>query len=59
VLLTTDLAAAAEEIGRLQWVTRQVVILADEMPSLTDLELRARLLTLADRPVSGSRHNRL
>lgn len=44
-----DLGAAVDEIGRLRWTLRQVVILADEMPKLTDVELRHRLMALADR----------
>ncbi|HEX4102445.1 MAG TPA: hypothetical protein VHY21_18210 [Pseudonocardiaceae bacterium] len=46
------LAATVEEIGRLRWVARQVATLADDAHRLTDRELRARLLTLADRAVS-------
>jgi ribosomal protein L37AE/L43A len=52
VLLTTDLGAAAQEIGRLRWIMRQVCALADDSPTITDVELRARLLTLAE---SGAR----
>jgi hypothetical protein len=44
-----DLCAAVEEIGRLRWALAQVVTLADEMPKLTDGELRTRLLALAKR----------
>jgi ribosomal protein L37AE/L43A len=47
-LLTTDLAAAAQEVGRLRWALAQVVTLADEMPKLADVELRTRLLALAE-----------
>jgi hypothetical protein len=49
------LAGTVEEIGRLRWLLRQVVMLADDAHRLTDQELRARLLTLADRAVSESR----
>lgn len=52
VLLTTDLGAVAREIGRLRWALRQVIALADDAPTITDVELRARLLTLAE---SGAR----
>jgi hypothetical protein len=45
--LLGDLGAAAEEIGRLRWTLAQVITLADEMPKLTDVELRDRLLALA------------
>ena len=46
-VLTTDLGAVAQEIGRLRWVLRQVVVLADDAPALTDEHLRARLASLA------------
>ncbi|MGH3721459.1 MAG: hypothetical protein ACRDRI_21945 [Pseudonocardiaceae bacterium] len=39
--------AAAGEIGRLHWALRQVITLADDAPTLTDEQLRDRLLTLA------------
>jgi hypothetical protein len=39
VALLGDLGVAAEEIGRLRWTLRQVVILASEIPKLTDVEL--------------------
>ncbi|MGH3852533.1 MAG: hypothetical protein ACRDR6_03355 [Pseudonocardiaceae bacterium] len=42
-----DLAAAAEDIGRLRWALRQVITLADDAPTITDEQLRDRLLTLA------------
>lgn len=42
-----DLAAAAEEIGRLRWTVRQVCALADEAATITDQQLRDRLLALA------------
>jgi transposase-like protein len=48
VVLTTDLGAVTQEIRRLRWVLAQVITLADEMPTLTDMELRTRLLTLAE-----------
>ncbi len=38
---------AAEEIGRLHWELRQVVRLANDAPTLTDQQLRERLLALA------------
>ncbi|MGH3899321.1 MAG: hypothetical protein ACRDTA_13985 [Pseudonocardiaceae bacterium] len=52
------LAATVEEIGRQRWILRQVVQLAHDLPELTDVELRDRLLALAERavpPVSRSR----
>ncbi len=45
-----DLGAAAQEIGRLRWTLRQVVMLADEMSKPTDVEPRDRLLAFADDP---------
>jgi hypothetical protein len=42
------LGAVAQEIRRLRWALAQVVRLADEMPKLTDMELRTRLLTLTE-----------
>jgi len=45
--LLADLGAAAEEIGRLRWYLQQVITLADEAPTLTDEQLRTRLLVLA------------
>jgi hypothetical protein len=44
-----QLAATVEEIGRLRWLLRQVVILADDAPGLPDAQLRDRLLALAAR----------
>jgi hypothetical protein len=38
--------AVAQEIRRLRWALTQVITLADEMPKLTDVELRTRLLML-------------
>jgi transposase-like protein len=59
VVLTTDLGAAAQEIGRLRWTLRQVVMLADDAPGLTNEQLRSRLLKLAEKgadcTVSGRR----
>jgi ribosomal protein L37AE/L43A len=51
VLLTTDLGAAAQEIGRRRWLLRQVQVvqLADDAPQMADVELRDRLLALANR----------
>jgi ribosomal protein L37AE/L43A len=49
---TTGHGAVAQEIRRLRWALAQVVTLADEMPKLTDVELRNRLLTLTE---SGAR----
>jgi hypothetical protein len=46
--LLGDLGAVAQEIGRLRWTLRQVVRLADNAPGLTDEQLRARLLALAE-----------
>jgi hypothetical protein len=46
-VLLTDLGAAAAEIGRLHRVLRQIITLADDAPTLPDVELRARLVTLA------------
>jgi transposase-like protein len=43
-----QLAATVEEIGRLRWLLRQVVTLADDAPTLTDDHLRARLASLAE-----------
>ncbi|MGH3839832.1 MAG: hypothetical protein ACRDS0_00010 [Pseudonocardiaceae bacterium] len=42
-----DLAMAVEEIGRLRWTLRQVVQLAGDAPTITDQQLRARLVALA------------
>ena len=47
-----DLGAAVEEIGRLRWTLAQVIALADDSPTITDVELRARLQTLVE---SGAR----
>jgi transposase-like protein len=44
--LLGDLGAVAQEIRRLRWTMAQVITLADEMPKLTDVELRTRLLML-------------
>jgi hypothetical protein len=46
--LLGDLGAAAEEIGRLRWILRQIIALADDAPQLSDVELRTRLLALAE-----------
>jgi ribosomal protein L37AE/L43A len=46
--LLTDLGAAAQEIGRLRWILAQVVMLADDAPTLTDEQLRVRLAALAE-----------
>ncbi|MGH3888315.1 MAG: hypothetical protein ACRDSZ_17405 [Pseudonocardiaceae bacterium] len=43
------LAAAVEQLGAARSVLRAVIALADELPKLTDVELRDRLLALADR----------
>ncbi|HKR51081.1 MAG TPA: hypothetical protein VJT72_16135 [Pseudonocardiaceae bacterium] len=55
------LAAAVEQLGAARSVLRAVIALIDELPKLTDVELRDRLLALADRrrkepapPSSGS-----
>jgi hypothetical protein len=42
-----DLAAAAGEIWRLRHTLRQVITLADDAPTITDEQLRDRLLALA------------
>jgi hypothetical protein len=39
----------AQEVGRWRWLLQQVVTLADEMPHLTDEQLRDRLAALAVR----------
>jgi hypothetical protein len=44
-----QLAATVEEIGRLRWLLRQVITLADDAPGLSDEQLRDRLTALADR----------
>ena len=44
-----QLAATVEEIGRLRWLLRQVITLADDAPGLSDEQLRNRLTALADR----------
>jgi hypothetical protein len=46
--LLGDLGAAAQEIRRLRWALAQVITLADEIPKLTDAELRDRLLMLTE-----------
>jgi hypothetical protein len=46
--LLGDLGAVAQEIRRLRWALAQVITLADEMPKLTDVELRTRLLMLTE-----------
>ncbi len=43
-----QLATTVKEIGRLRWLLRQVVQLADDAPQMADVELRTRLLTLAE-----------
>ena len=43
-----QLAATVEEIGRLRWLLRQVITLADDAPGLSD-EQWDRLTALADR----------
>ncbi|MGH2952339.1 MAG: hypothetical protein ACRDKX_09875 [Solirubrobacterales bacterium] len=43
-----DLAAAAEEIGRLRGVLRQVCALADHASTLTDEQLRHGLAVLSE-----------
>jgi hypothetical protein len=50
--LLGNLGAAAEEIGRLRWILRQIIALANDAPQLSDVELRTRLLALAE---SGAR----
>jgi ribosomal protein L37AE/L43A len=49
VLPTTDLGAVAQEIGRLRWIVRQLCALVDDAPTITNAELRDRLLALAVR----------
>jgi hypothetical protein len=43
-----QLAATVEEIGRLRWLLGHVVILADDAPTLADVDLRDRLRALAE-----------
>jgi hypothetical protein len=45
------MVAAAAEIDRLSWRCRQVIALAEQAPTITDQQLRARLLALIP-PVS-------
>ena len=47
-VLLSDLGVAAQEIRRLRWALAQVITLADEIPKLTDAELRDRLLMLTE-----------
>jgi hypothetical protein len=42
-----QLTATVEEIRRLRWTLRQVCALADDAPTITDQQLRDRLLALA------------
>jgi hypothetical protein len=46
-----DMVAAAAEIDRLSWRCRQIIALAEQAPTITDQQLRARLLALIP-PVS-------
>ncbi len=46
------LAAAVEQLGAARSVLRAVIALADELPKLTDVELRDRLLAPAGRPAT-------
>ncbi len=41
------LAAAVGEISRLRWTLAQVITLADDAPTITDEQLRTRLVALA------------
>jgi hypothetical protein len=50
--LVGDLGAAAQGINRLRWVLRQIIALADAAPTITNEQLRERLLALAE---SGAR----
>lgn len=43
-----DLVTATEETGRLRWTLRRVIALADEANVLSDEQLWARLLALAE-----------
>jgi ribosomal protein L37AE/L43A len=45
------LAEAVAEAGRLRWLLRQVVQLADDAPTITDEQLRIRLRALTPRTV--------
>jgi transposase-like protein len=45
------LAEAVAEAGRLRWLLRQVVQLADDAPTITDEQLRTRLRALTPRTV--------
>lgn len=38
----------AEQVGAARWILQQIVQLVDQMPELTDRELRTRLLALAE-----------
>jgi hypothetical protein len=44
-----QLAATVEEIGRLRWLLQQVMMLADNAATLSNMNLRDRLLAVADR----------
>lgn len=48
-----DLAAAAREIARLRVGLERIVALAEDAPELTDAQLRARLVTLAEQLPGG------
>ncbi len=43
-----QLAATVQEVDRLRWLLGQVVTLADDAPTLADVDLRDRLLALAE-----------
>ncbi|MGH3777399.1 MAG: hypothetical protein ACRDRR_17015 [Pseudonocardiaceae bacterium] len=49
-----QLAASVELLGAVRSVLRAVIALSDELPQLTDVELRARLLALATVPTQRS-----
>ncbi|MGQ0719012.1 MAG: hypothetical protein ACT4NP_17200 [Pseudonocardiales bacterium] len=50
----TDLAASVEQLAAVRSVLRAVIALAEELPQLTDRELRARLTALATVPTQRS-----
>jgi hypothetical protein len=48
-----QLTATVEERGRSHWMLGQVISLANDAPGLTDVQLRDRLLALADHSRDG------
>ena len=49
-----QLCTAIEELARSRYLLGEVIELADDVPGLTDAELRDRLVALADRARNGS-----